>query len=102
MKRRRNIVVDDELLETARQVTGEKTYSGAVTKALEQITRQHRFREKLRAFQEEARKGGMFVPGYLEQIRPPEYSMDYVPPKRRSAHEVREPRRKKSRRRASR
>lgn len=96
MKRRRNIVVDDELLETARKVTGEKTYSGAVTKALEELTRQHRFREKLKAWQEEAWKGGMFDPDYVQEKLANSVTLK---PARRSAHEARAPRRK---RRASR
>lgn len=100
--KRTNVVLDEELLEKARRVSGEKTYSATITKALEEIVKRDRFREALKRFQDAANQGGMFVPGHLEDVRPPEYSMDYVPPKRRgSADEVRAPR-SKSRRRASR
>jgi Arc/MetJ family transcription regulator len=92
MKRRRNIVVDDELLETARKVTGEKTYSGTVTKALEEITRQTRFREALREFQELAWTEGVFHPDYIKEKMASSLSRE---PERVSAHEARAPRRKK-------
>lgn len=98
MKTRRNVMVDDELLEMARQVTGEKTYSGAIEKALRAITREHDFREKLRKWQELAWAGGAFDPDFVKEKMANSLSR---PPKRLSAHETRAPR-KKSRRRASR
>jgi Arc/MetJ family transcription regulator len=88
MRKRTNIVVDDELLERARKATGEKTYSGTIAKALEQVVRKDGFREALRRFQEEAAKGDFFWPGYLEEIRPNAYSV-VAKKKRVSAHEKR-------------
>jgi Arc/MetJ family transcription regulator len=92
MKRRRNIVVDDELLERARKVTGEKTYSGAVDKALREITREHDFREALRRFQELAWTEGVFHPDYIKEKMANSLSRE---PERVSAHEARAPRRKR-------
>lgn len=99
MKTRRNIMVDDQLLELARKVTGEKTNSGAIEKALREMTREHDFREKLRKWQELARAGGAFHPDFVKEKMANSLS---APPKRRvAAHEARAPR-KKSRRRVSR
>lgn len=39
-----NVVLDEKLLEDARRVTGEKTYSATITRALEKIVKQERFR----------------------------------------------------------
>ncbi len=91
-------MVDDELLEMARKVTGEKTYSGAVEKALREITREHDFREKLRKWQELAWAGGAFHPDFVKEKMANSLSRQ---PKRLAAHEVRASR-KKSRRRAAR
>jgi Arc/MetJ family transcription regulator len=98
MKMRRNVMVDDELLNKAREVTGEQTYSGAIEKALREVTREHEFREKLRKWQELAWADGAFHPAFVNEKMANSLSQ---PPKRLSAHETRAPR-KKSRRRASR
>jgi Arc/MetJ family transcription regulator len=92
MKRRRNIVVDDQLLETAKKVTGEKTYSGAVTKALQEITRRHDFKVALAELQEEAAKGDFWDRDYVEQMFP-DVARRLWPRRRRiSADEHRAPR----------
>lgn len=65
-------MLDEELLERARRVLGEKTYSGTINKALEKAVRQDRFREAYRKFRDEVTKGDFFYPGYLEELRPPE------------------------------
>lgn len=99
--KRTNVVLDEELLETARRVTGERTYSGTITKALEAIVKQDRLQRALDEFQREAAKGGFFTPGYLEEIRPNAYSIE----KRReriSADEKRVPRKAASVRRGAR
>lgn len=94
MKTRRNVVIDDQLLEDARKATGEKTYSGAITKALEEITRQKRFRAKLRAWQELAWTEGVFRTDFVEEKMAKSLSRT---PTGLSAHETRAPRKKKRR-----
>jgi hypothetical protein len=87
--KRTNVVLDEQLLEEARQLTGEKTYSATITTALEAIVKRKRFWASYKRFEEEARKGDFFWPGYLEEIRPNAYSLQK--PKRASAHEKRAP-----------
>lgn len=88
-------MVDDELLEMARKVTGEKTYSGAVEKALREITREHDFREKLRRFQELAWTEGVFDPDFIKEKMANSLSRE---PARVSAHEARTSRGSRKRR----
>jgi hypothetical protein len=107
--KRTNVVVDEELLENARRATGEKTYSGTIAAALEEVVRRDRLKKSLEAFQSEAAKGDFFWPGYLEEIRPSSYSMQsnrsesesrnrMVRPKRVAAFEKRETVKKSARR----
>lgn len=72
--KRTNVIVDEELLEKARLVTGEKTYSGAIHTALTDYVRRSEFREILRHVQERARQEPVFDPDYLKQIRPNAYT----------------------------
>ncbi|MFP5245878.1 MAG: type II toxin-antitoxin system VapB family antitoxin [Thermoanaerobaculia bacterium] len=100
--KRTNVILDEKLLDDARRVTGERTYSATITNALRRVVRQEEFRRALDEFQREAAKGDFFWPGYLEEIRPNAYSvLEEKEKKRVSAHEKRAPQ-KKSRRRASR
>jgi|GEM_PF-791534 len=99
--KRTNVVLDEKLLEDARRASGERTYSGAITKALEEYVRRHSFREALSRLQEAATEGPIFYPGYADEVSPPETRMSFVKPKRISADEKRAPR-KKSRGRRSR
>jgi Arc/MetJ family transcription regulator len=92
MRRRRNIVVDDRLLETARKVTGEKTYSATITKALEDAVRRHNFQAALTELHEEAAKGDFWDRDYVEQMWPEVAQRLW--PRRRSAHQRRLPREK--------
>jgi Bacterial antitoxin of type II TA system, VapB len=85
--KRTNVVLDEKLLEEARRVSGEKTYSATITKALEKVVKQERFWESYRKFEDMAAKGDFFWPGYLEEIRPNAYSLQK--PKRVSAHDKR-------------
>lgn len=98
--KRTNVILDEELLEKARQVTGERTYSAAINRALEEYVKRHDFREALIKWEAEVKKGDFFWPGYLEEIRPNAYSV--LAKKRKvSAHEKRVPK-KKGRARAAR
>ncbi len=85
--KRTNIVVDPELLERARRALGEKTYSGAVTKALEKVVRQEKFWQAYREFEKLAHSDeGFFDPEYLKE----KAAKSLSPPKQRvSAHEAR-------------
>ena len=65
--KRTNVILDEKLLEEARLVTGEKTYSATITKALEKVVKQERFRRALEEFDREAMKGGFFHPDYLAE-----------------------------------
>jgi hypothetical protein len=65
--KRTNVVLDEELLEKARRVTGEKTYSATITKALEKVVKQERFRQALAEFDRLSLQGGMFHPDYLAE-----------------------------------
>jgi hypothetical protein len=89
--KRTNVIVDEELLERARLVTGEKTYSGVINFALGEIVRRH---ARQRAFDDllaAAKEGPLFHPGYAEELYP-------VEEKRRiSADERRLPKRKSRR-----
>jgi hypothetical protein len=95
--KRTNVVLDEELLEKARRVSGERTYTAAITKALEEYVKQRDFWEAYQRFEDEAAKGDFFWPGYLEEIAPNAYTLRADKKKRISAHEQRAPR-KKSRR----
>jgi predicted transcriptional regulator len=93
--KRTNVVLDEKLLEDARRVTGEKTYSATITKALEKVVKQERFRRALEEWEREAAKGGMFHPDYLAEKSA--YSMLDEPKQRLSADVKRAPRQKKKR-----
>jgi len=101
--KRTNVILDEKLLEDARRVTGEKTYSATITKALEKVVKQERFRKTLEEFQREAAKGGFFHPDYLAEKAA--NSLFEEPKRRLSADEKRVPRKKtpsKKQRRATR
>jgi Arc/MetJ family transcription regulator len=61
--KRTNLMLDEQLLEEVTRVTGEKTYSGAVTKAMEDYVRRHRAGRIL-----ELAGSGMWV-GDLSEMR---------------------------------
>ena len=97
--KRMNVMVNEEVLEQARRVTGERTYSATIAKALQEVVRKADVRAALERYQAEVSKGGFFRPGFLEETRPNAYS---VQRKRRvSANEKRLPM-KKGRKRAAR
>jgi Arc/MetJ family transcription regulator len=61
--KRTNLVLDEELLEEATRVSGEKTYSGAVQKALREYVRRAKARQIL-----ELRGSGLWE-GSLPEMR---------------------------------
>jgi Arc/MetJ family transcription regulator len=68
--KRTNLMVDQELLEKAREATGDRTYSATVNTALEELVREGRFRKRLEEWEKLAAEGPIFREGYLEEIRP--------------------------------
>ena len=68
--KRTNVVLDEELLERARRVSGERTYSGTITKALEEFVRKREFWEAYRRFEEAAAKGDFFDEDYVAERFP--------------------------------
>jgi hypothetical protein len=87
--KRTTVVLDEELLEGARRALGEKTNSGAITKALEKVVRQSKFQEAYRKWEELARTEGVFHPDYLKE-KSAKSVVAEKPKKRVSAHQVRE------------
>lgn len=99
--KRTNVVLDEKLLEDARRVTGEKTYSATITKALEKVVKQERFRKALEEFDRLSLQGGMFHPDYIAEKSA--NSMFDEPRSRVAANTKRAPvKRKKSARRGAR
>lgn len=97
--KRTNVVLDEKLLEDARRISGEKTYSATITKALKEMVGQKRFWEAYAEFETLAHEGDFFWPGYLEEIRPPGRMTRLQKKTRVAAHEKRAPGRKSSGRR---
>lgn len=96
--KRTNVIVDEELLEKARRTLGEKTYSGAITKALEEVVNKRDFWAAYREWADEARQGETFWPGYLEELRPANRAVLTKSKARISAHARRVPQKKSGRR----
>jgi hypothetical protein len=93
--KRTNVIVDEELLEKARVATGERTYSATITRALEELVRESRFRELLVEWEKLAAERPIFRDGYLEEVRPKGYR---VVRRKISADEKRAPREDSKRR----
>ena|SRR5215212_3675845 len=100
--KRTNVVLDEKLLEQARRASGQRTYSAAINEALAEYVRKRDFWTAYYKFAEEARKGGMFHEGYLEEIRPNAYAVIDAKKKRHVSADVKRAPRKKSLRRGTR
>jgi Arc/MetJ family transcription regulator len=57
--KRTNLVLNGEVLEEARRISGAKTYSEAVNKALEELVRHHRMRSITEFFGKGLWKGNL-------------------------------------------
>ncbi|HYI11294.1 MAG TPA: type II toxin-antitoxin system VapB family antitoxin [Thermoanaerobaculia bacterium] len=68
--KRTNVVLDEKLLERARKVLGEKTYSATITKALEKVVRQADFWAAYDELKELAKEGPIFDPQWLAENYP--------------------------------
>ena len=95
MKTRKNIMVDEELLERARKVLGEATNSGAIDKALQKAVRQESFWKAYRKFEKLAHTEGAFDPDYIQEKLAKSVGGRNT---RVSAHETRAPRQSRTRR----
>ena len=88
--KRQNVVIDEKLLEEARRASGERTYSGTIMKALQELVRVDRLDRALDEFYAAGAKGDLFHPEFLQEHRATALS---APRKHKiSAHEKREPR----------
>ncbi len=67
--KRANVIVDEDLLERARQVSGERTYSGTINFVLQEYLRRHNFKDAMRRAKELAGPD-FFAPGYVEEMWP--------------------------------
>ncbi len=65
--KRTNLVIDEQLLEKARRVTGERTYSAVVNKGLAELVRVADLDRAIRALKNTP---DVFWPNYLEELRP--------------------------------
>lgn len=96
--KRKSVALDERLVEKARRASGEKTYTAAVTKVLEEYVRKNDFWKAYKEWEKLAHSPeGVFVPGYLEELRPPSRAVLTKKKVRISAHEKRAPRTKSSR-----
>jgi hypothetical protein len=68
--KRTNVIVDEELLEKARLATGERTYSGTINTALEELVRRRNFRRAFDAVSSLVAADDFFRPGYVEEQWP--------------------------------
>jgi len=94
MKTRKNIMVDERLLDKARQMLGETTNSGAIEKALQKVVRQELFWDAYRKWEKIAHTEGVFDPDYIKEKLANSLSQTET---RVSAHEARVPRSRKRR-----
>src|SRR5687768_5454953 len=94
--KRMNVVLDEELVDEVRRESGERTYSAALTKELEEFVRIARL---TRAIQEMRDTKDFFRPGYLEKIRPNSWAAIEM---RRAAEKKTKPRKKVARGRRAR
>lgn len=65
--KRTQVILDDELLENARRILGEKTYSATINVAPGKVVRQEKFWAAYRKFEELAHGEGFFDPEYLAE-----------------------------------
>lgn len=65
--KRTNVVLDEQVLEEALRLSGERTYSAVINKALAEMVRVMTLKRGIAALQS---GGDPFWPGYIEEIRP--------------------------------
>lgn len=88
--KRKNVIIDEALLEKARLATGERTFSATVNRALQDVVRRHNFKTSLAELQEDVAKGDFWDRDYVEQMWP-EVAEKMWPKRKMSADEKRLP-----------
>ena len=63
--KRTNVILDEKLLQEAIELTGEKTYSAAINRALSEMVRKLKVRRGIERFQQYE---DPFWPGYAEEL----------------------------------
>jgi hypothetical protein len=86
--KRTNVIVDEELLEKARVATGERTYSGTINTALEELVRRRNYQRAFDAVSQLVANDDFFRPGYVEEQWP---EVAAALKKKRAAHVKRAP-----------
>jgi Arc/MetJ family transcription regulator len=96
--KRTNIMVDRELLEKARSVIGERTYSATITKALQEVVRVHDLKRLIAEFAVANKDGAMLNRDYVEEMWPESAALIWPRKQRASADELRAPKKQVKRR----
>jgi hypothetical protein len=90
--KRMNLIIDEVVLERAKTATGERTFSGTVNRALQEVTRMEILRDGIDRIEHTS-----WWPGYVEEYGPnPPETEEQKKRLRRSARVLRAPRSKKS------
>ena len=87
--KRTNVILDEQLLKDAVELTGEKTYSAAINRALSEMVRKLKVKRGIEQFQQYE---DPFWPGYAEELFGKEWAE-----RQRKREEAREKRDKQSR-----
>jgi hypothetical protein len=89
--KRMNLIVNEEALEQAKRMTGERTYSGTVNRALQEVARIEILRDGVDRIEHTS-----FWPSYVAEFGPnPPVTEEQMKRLRRSARVARAPRSKK-------
>ena len=99
--KRTNLILNEELLEKARRIAGDKTYSATVNRLLEEAVRVADLKEMIADLAVRNKNGAMFNREYAEEMWPESAALIWPRKQRASADEVRAPK-KKGKRRAAR
>lgn len=96
--KRTNVILDEELLEKARRVSGERTYSATINAALKEFVRKRELLDAFDRFAAAAQDPEFFDREYVEQMWPDSAREIYRERERVSASERRLPRKRAVRR----
>jgi hypothetical protein len=66
--KRTNVIVEEEVLEEARRLSGEKTYSATINRALQEMVRRREGQQAARRLMELLDQPDAFYPGYAEEL----------------------------------
>ena len=94
--KRANVVLNEELLDEALKITGERTYSAVLNRGLAELVRLAKLKRGIQSMRDTP---DVFLPHYLEELRPNSWA---AYENRRAAYEGRPPRKAKGRGRSPR